>query len=160
MLKLNIVWRDFHVALVQPRAHDTLERTIASLAMFLQESSATSRPRMVDEQLASRNIRSARVLEAMLNVVRHAFVPSGLENDAYGNHPLPIGHGQTISQPYIIVSMAEVLRFQPSDRVLEIGTSSGNRAAVLGAFVPSASCRSSGRMSGQIIRISLDFFDV
>lgn len=86
---------------------------------------------MVNEQLVSRSIRDSRVLEAMRNVVRHAFVPSALEEDAYRDQPLPIGHGQTISQPYIVALMAELLQLKPTDRVLEIGTGSGYGAAVL-----------------------------
>lgn len=129
---VDMVWRDVHVALAQPRAHDTLEGTIASLAMFLKTTSVTSRTRMVDEQLVARNIRDSRVLEAMRKVVRHAFVPSGLENNAYEDQPLPIGRGQTISQPYIVALMAELLCIEPTDRVLEIGTGSGYGAAVLG----------------------------
>jgi protein-L-isoaspartate(D-aspartate) O-methyltransferase len=86
---------------------------------------------MVNEQLVTRSIRDSRVLEAMGNVVRHAFVPSALEEDAYRDQPLPIGHGQTISQPYIVALMAELLQLKPTDRVLEIGTGSGYGAAVL-----------------------------
>jgi len=132
---VDIVWRDVHVALAQPRGHDTLERTIASLAMFHKNPRVTSRTRMVEEQLVSRNIRDSRVLEAMRKVARHAFVPSALEEDAYRDQPLPIGHGQTISQPYIVALMAELLQLEPTDRVLEIGTGSGYGAAVLGELV-------------------------
>jgi protein-L-isoaspartate(D-aspartate) O-methyltransferase len=91
-----------------------------------------TRTRMVDEQLAARNIRDSRVLEAMRKVARDAFVPEDLVDQAYEDQPLPIGRGQTISQPYIVALMAEVLRIQPTDRVLEIGTGSGYGAAILG----------------------------
>jgi protein-L-isoaspartate(D-aspartate) O-methyltransferase len=87
---------------------------------------------MVDEQLRARGIRDARVLDAMTRVPRHAFVPAAGRDDAYGDHPLPIGHGQTISQPYIVAFMSEALRLEPTHRVLEIGTGSGYQAAVLG----------------------------
>ncbi|HET9701523.1 MAG TPA: protein-L-isoaspartate(D-aspartate) O-methyltransferase [Burkholderiales bacterium] len=72
-----------------------------------------------------------RVLAAMARVPRHRFVPSRLEVEAYENRPLPIGHGQTISQPFIVALMTELLRVRPGDRVLEIGTGSGYQAAVL-----------------------------
>ena len=86
---------------------------------------------MVDEQLRARGIRDARVLDAMRRVPRHLFVPEGERDEAYGDHPLPIGLGQTISQPYIVAFMTEALRLEPSHRVLEIGTGSGYQAAVL-----------------------------
>lgn len=88
--------------------------------------------RMVDEQLRARGIRDARVLDAMARVPRHLFVPEGARTEAYGDYPLPIGHGQTISQPYIVAFMTEALKLEPSHRVLEIGTGSGYQAAILG----------------------------
>ena len=87
---------------------------------------------MVDEQLRARGIRDPRVLDAMTRVPRHAFVPAAGRDEAYGDHPLPIGHGQTISQPYIVAFMSEALRLESTHRVLEIGTGSGYQAAVLG----------------------------
>lgn len=89
---------------------------------------------MVDEQLVARDVRDIRVLEAMRKVPRHRFVPATLEHEAYTDQPLPIGQGQTISQPYIVALMAEVLRIGPTARVLEIGTGSGYSAAVLAAL--------------------------
>jgi protein-L-isoaspartate(D-aspartate) O-methyltransferase len=86
---------------------------------------------MVDEQLRARGIRDPRVLEAMSRVPRHLFVPEAQRDEAYNDHPLPIGHGQTISQPYIVAFMSEALRLEPAHRVLEIGTGSGYQAAVL-----------------------------
>jgi protein-L-isoaspartate(D-aspartate) O-methyltransferase len=86
---------------------------------------------MVDEQLRARGINDARVLDAMVRVPRHLFVPPSDRDEAYGDFPLPIGHGQTISQPYIVAFMTEALRLEPSHRVLEIGTGSGYQAAVL-----------------------------
>ena len=76
----------------------------------------------------------ARVLEAMARVPRHEFVPAGLVDVAYRNRPLPIGHGQTISQPYIVAIMTDLLGLEPGQRVLEIGTGSGYQAAVLAEF--------------------------
>lgn len=86
---------------------------------------------MVAYQLASRGITDAEVLRAMGKVPRHRFVPAGLAAMAYEDHPLPIGHDQTISQPYIVALMTEVLALRPGQRVLEIGTGSGYQAAVL-----------------------------
>lgn len=95
------------------------------------------RLRMVEEQLAGpgRDIRDERVLEAMRSVPRHAFVPEDLRALAYADRPLPIGYGQTISQPYIVAFMTEKLQPEPTDRILEIGTGSGYQAAVLAKLV-------------------------
>jgi protein-L-isoaspartate(D-aspartate) O-methyltransferase len=92
----------------------------------------TERRRMVEEQLRARDIRSPRVLDAMRRVPRHAFVPESVRAQAYGDHPLPIGYEQTISQPYIVGFMTEALDVEPTHSVLEIGTGSGYQAAVLG----------------------------
>jgi protein-L-isoaspartate(D-aspartate) O-methyltransferase len=90
------------------------------------------RARMVAEQLRARDIRDPRVLEVMSRVPRHLFVPEPERAQAYGDYPLPIGHGQTISQPYIVAFMTQALDVQAGHRVLEIGTGSGYQAAVLG----------------------------
>ena len=92
------------------------------------------RSRMVDEQLRARDINSAKVLDAMLEVPRHLFVPETQRAASYGDHPLPIGHEQTISQPYIVAFMTQALEIAPEHRVLEIGTGSGYQAAVLGVL--------------------------
>ena len=89
------------------------------------------RRRMVDSQLRTRDIRSPRVIDAMLTVPRHLFVPEARRAEAYGDFPLPIGGGQTISQPYIVAFMTQALDLLPEHRVLEIGTGSGYQAAVL-----------------------------
>ena len=86
---------------------------------------------MVRTQLAERGIRDLRVLDAMSRVPRHEFVPETFRQDAYEDHPLPIGEGQTISQPYIVAAMLEHLALQAADRVLEIGTGSGYVTALL-----------------------------
>jgi len=96
---------------------------------------ATARARMVHEQIAARGITDARVLTAMTRVPRHEFVPASQRPLAYEDGPLPIGHGQTISQPYVVAFMTAALNPQPSDRVLEIGTGSGYQAAVLSGLV-------------------------
>lgn len=90
------------------------------------------RQRMVEEQLIYRNIRDERVLEAMRSVPRHAFVPLEYRHMAYSDGPLPIGSGQTISQPYIVALMTQLLRLKGDENVLEVGTGSGYQAAVLG----------------------------
>ena len=89
------------------------------------------RDRMVDEQIVSRGVRDPRVLAAMGKVPRHEFMPEALRAQAYGDHAMPIGEGQTISQPYIVALMTELLELKSTDRVLEIGTGSGYQAAVL-----------------------------
>ena len=89
------------------------------------------RIRMVNEQLKARDIRDERVLSAMLSVPRHLFIPKSARGGAYSDSPVPIGHGQTISQPYIVAFMTQSLEVGPGDRVLEIGTGSGYQAAVL-----------------------------
>jgi protein-L-isoaspartate(D-aspartate) O-methyltransferase len=86
---------------------------------------------MVEFQLAARGIADPRVLDAMRRVPRHEYVPADVAAFAYGDSPLPIGHGVTISQPYIVALMSEALRVIPTDHVLEIGTGSGYGAAVL-----------------------------
>ena len=102
-----------------------------------EEKFARQREAMVREQLrsSSRNIRDEKVLRAMTAVPRHEFVPANVRAHAYDDGPLPIGHGQTISQPYIVAFMTEKLKPKPADRVLEIGTGSGYQAAVLAGLV-------------------------
>jgi protein-L-isoaspartate(D-aspartate) O-methyltransferase len=98
---------------------------------------ASLRKRMVEQQLAApgRDITNRRVLAVMGKVPRHELVPADSRPFAYGDHPLPIGHGQTISQPFIVAFMTEKLDPKPSERVLEIGTGSGYQAAVLSELV-------------------------
>lgn len=90
-----------------------------------------ARQAMVREQIELRGVGQASVLEAMRQVERHRFVPEDYLEQAYDDHPLPIGYGQTISQPYIVALMSEALGVEAGDRVLEIGTGSGYQAAVL-----------------------------
>ncbi len=94
-----------------------------------------ARERMVREQIAARDVRDPRVLTAMRKVPRHLFVPAAMRRFAYADSPLPIGLGQTISQPYIVAFMTEALELKRQDRVLEIGTGSGYQAAVLAELV-------------------------
>src|ERR1700752_2094039 len=92
---------------------------------------STLRQRMVGSQLRARGIRDERVLDAMARVPRHEFAPQRYRDQAYEDHPLPIGEGQTISQPYIVAVMLEALALSPADRVLEVGTGSGYVTALL-----------------------------
>ena len=92
---------------------------------------AQQRERMVRDQIEARGIKNPKVLEALRKVPRHLYVPESERSSAYGDHPLPIGEGQTISQPYIVAFMTEQLRLKGGEKVLEIGTGSGYQAAVL-----------------------------
>jgi protein-L-isoaspartate(D-aspartate) O-methyltransferase len=102
-----------------------------SLGMQADQDFEEQRKRMVDEQLLERDIRDLRVLEAMRTVPRHLFIAPEYAVHAYADSPLPIGHEQTISQPYIVALMTQLLNLQGSEKVLEIGTGSGYQAAIL-----------------------------
>jgi protein-L-isoaspartate(D-aspartate) O-methyltransferase len=108
----------------------------AALPADAAEPAATreARERMVREQIQARGVSRPEVLNAMRSVPRHWFVPADLADSAYQDHPLPIGEGQTISQPYIVALMTELLDLKPTEQVLEIGTGSGYQAAVLSAL--------------------------
>jgi len=95
------------------------------------DRTAAARERMVAEQVAGRGVADGRVLDAMRRVPRHRFVEEALRERAYGDYPLPIGEGQTISQPFMVGRMTELLRLTGREKVLEIGTGSGYQAAVL-----------------------------
>jgi protein-L-isoaspartate(D-aspartate) O-methyltransferase len=103
----------------------------------VEDDFALARERMVRDQLSGpgRTIADTNVLEAMRRVPRHEFVPASQRRRAYEDYPLPIGHEQTISQPFVVAFMTEQLRPAPTDRVLEIGTGSGYQAAILGQLV-------------------------
>src|SRR5260370_41954553 len=101
------------------------------LRMLEKKDYAALRAEMIEKQLRRRGISDATVLAAMTAVPRHEFVPEEVRSHAYGDLPLPIGGGQTISQPYIVAAMTAALHLQTSDRVMEIGTGCGYHAAVL-----------------------------
>ncbi len=90
---------------------------------------------MIENDIKGRGIKDKKVIEVMGRVPRHLFVDRSLRDKAYGDYPLPIGEGQTISQPYVVALMTEALKLRPTDRVLEIGTGSGYQAAVLAEIV-------------------------
>lgn len=120
------------VSLGACRNGDKRDTPLASSAVGQQaDSFAKERERMVREQIAARDVSDARVLAAMRKVPRHLFVPERHRDDAYSDSPAPIGHDQTISQPYIVAKMTELAQVAPGARVLEIGTGSGYQAAVL-----------------------------
>lgn len=109
---------------------------IAGINLYAQDDGFEfRRERMVREQLELRGIKDKAVLSAMRKVKRHLFVPSDLAEFAYADGPLPIGHEQTISQPYIVAYMTEAAGLEPEDSVLEIGTGSGYQAAILAEIV-------------------------
>jgi protein-L-isoaspartate(D-aspartate) O-methyltransferase len=103
----------------------------------VNDSIRAQRIQMVDTQIKARGVHDPQVIRAMMTVSRHEFVPEPLRSLAYRDRPLPIGDDQTISQPYIVAFMTEVLKLQPHDKVLEIGTGSGYQAAVLAEIVDS-----------------------
>ena len=102
--------------------------------MTTSDKFSLARERMVAEQISARGVTDARVLDAMRRVPRHEFVPEALRGEAYADHPLPIGGGQTISQPYIVAYMSAALAVPEGGRVLEIGAGSGYQTAVLCAM--------------------------
>jgi len=129
MLKLFIVI----ISLLLPGFSSSPEQAINNSKdsdRFLEMRSS-----MVRDQLANRGINDDRVLNAMGSIPRHLFVEESLSGKAYNDHPLPIGEGQTISQPYVVALMTEALNLNATDRVLEIGTGSGYQAAVLAEMV-------------------------
>ncbi|HMF88179.1 MAG TPA: protein-L-isoaspartate(D-aspartate) O-methyltransferase [Gemmatimonadaceae bacterium] len=101
-------------------------------AATASDSFALAREAMVDDQIHARGIKAPAVLTAMRKVPRHRFVPAEVTHMAYNDHAVPIGSGQTISQPYIVAYMTEAAEISPRDKVLEIGTGSGYQAAILG----------------------------
>ncbi len=110
-------------------------RAVGTGAGWQEARAARERERMVEEQLVRRGVTDPRVLDAMRRVPRHRFVEEALRDRAYGDHPLPIGENQTISQPYIVGMMTQLLALTGTEKVLEIGTGSGYQTAVLAELV-------------------------
>lgn len=109
--------------------YQSIENTPSSDALEI------AKQKMLKNNIIARGITDTKVLGAMSKIPRHRFVDDSLRDQAYADHPLPIGEGQTISQPYVVALMTEALNLRPSDRVLEIGTGSGYQAAVLAEIV-------------------------
>ena len=129
-------FKPFSIALAKPNTFLSLAfftSLVFGLAWtpFLRAEMEVERERMVQMDIQARGVKDESVLRAMRQVERHRFVPDFLQLLAYADHPLPIGEDQTISQPYIVALMTELLSLGPEDRVLEIGTGSGYQAAVL-----------------------------
>ena len=108
-----------------------MKNNIKSFSEAEKDLYRIAREKMVENQIKERGIKDERVLSAMLKVPRHLFVDEALKDQAYGDFPLPIGEGQTISQPYIVAVMTEALELKGNERVLEIGTGSGYQTAIL-----------------------------
>lgn len=108
-----------------------MERLDSHLSSSGSDKYAEKRWEMVENQIVSRGIKNTKVIEAMLNVSRHLFVPENYIDSAYSDNPIPIGKGQTISQPYIVALMTELLEPVPGKKILEVGTGSGYQTAVL-----------------------------
>jgi protein-L-isoaspartate(D-aspartate) O-methyltransferase len=106
-----------------------------SHSIFAEDPYVQKRQAMIENHIKGRGIKDKRVLDIMGRIPRHLFVDEQVRNGAYADHPLPIGEGQTISQPYVVALMTEALQLKPSDRVLEIGTGSAYQAAVLAGIV-------------------------
>jgi protein-L-isoaspartate(D-aspartate) O-methyltransferase len=128
--RLSLLWLPSITALAcapEPRNHSP-----AVTVSTVTDGFALAREAMVDQQIRTRGITSPAVLKAMRKVERHLFVPQEVRHMAYDDHALPIGAGQTISQPYIVAYMTEAADISPRETVLEIGTGSGYQAAILG----------------------------
>ena len=121
----------FLIACQGTRTPQTLPVSLPATVEDAPDPYLDARLAMVETQIAARGIIDEQVLDAVRTVPRHMFVPDRFQDQAYEDHPLPIGYGQTISQPYIVALMSDVLEVQPGDKVLEIGTGSGYQAAVL-----------------------------
>lgn len=130
---------------------------------LLFDALAAERRSMIEKQIRKRGVSSRRVLEAMAAVPRHEFVPPEFRDHAYADKPLPIGEGQTISQPYMVAAMTEALELMGSERVLEIGTGSGYQAAVLSLLVSqviSVESHTSLALAAQERLTNLDYLNV
>jgi protein-L-isoaspartate(D-aspartate) O-methyltransferase len=112
-----------------------LSSVVIKPCLHAAEDFAVKRQKMIERDIKGRGVMDPKVLNAMSRIARERFVDKGLAERAYEDHPLPIGDGQTISQPYVVALMTEALKLKPADRVLEIGTGSGYQAAVLAEIV-------------------------
>ncbi len=136
MLLLSTLWllagcREIDSNTLSGPLQPTVAFTVTTPALQDSVKFVEFRQQLVDNSIVARGIEDEEVIRAMRTVPRHMFVPEDLIEYAYEDHPLPIGYGQTISQPYIVAWMTELLGLEPGDKVLEIGTGSGYQAAVL-----------------------------
>jgi protein-L-isoaspartate(D-aspartate) O-methyltransferase len=122
--------------------HNEMPTGLFILFLVLPSASSTTQPAyekkreaMVKEQIEDRGIKDKATLASMRKTPRHLFVPADQADQAYEDHPIPIGHGQTISQPYVVAYMTEIIKVNSESRVLEVGTGSGYQAAILSAIV-------------------------
>jgi protein-L-isoaspartate(D-aspartate) O-methyltransferase len=127
---MPLVWLAAACAVAGP-SPGSYGETGTETAAFTEDPFREARERMVEDGIVGWGIRDLAIVEVMGEVARHEFVPREYADQAYENHPLPIGYGQTISQPYIVALMTEALDFRTGDKILEIGTGSGYQAAVL-----------------------------
>jgi protein-L-isoaspartate(D-aspartate) O-methyltransferase len=136
--KENVILQDFY-----GKQGSTISLLVCFTAMFLlslaviaaDDGFKIKRQKMIEADIRGRGIKDRKVLDAMSKIERHLFVDKAFRDRAYNDHPLPIGEGQTISQPYVVALMTEALKLKQTDKVLEIGTGSGYQAAVLAEIV-------------------------
>lgn len=136
--KMNQLWKIISISALIFFVAVILPAKGASQAESVEKIFASMRKEMVSEQIVRRGVRNGDVVRAMMTVPRHRFVPKEWLSRAYDDTPLPIGHGQTISQPYIVAYMTQILNLNKESRVLEIGTGSGYQAAILSCIVKEA----------------------
>jgi len=135
MQVLGIINRDKMLRLMKILSIIALFLNLTPVSFGDEDLFAKDRQVMVEHDIKARGVKDKNVLDVMLKIKRHLFVDKGLQGQAYADHPLPIGDGQTISQPYVVALMTESLKLKPTDRILEIGTGSGYQAAVLAEIV-------------------------
>lgn len=135
MQVLGIINRDKMLRLMKILSIVALLLSLTPVSFGDEDLFAKDRQVMVEHDIKARGVKDKKVLDIMLKIKRHLFVDKGLQGQAYADHPLPIGDGQTISQPYVVALMTESLKLKPTDRILEIGTGSGYQAAVLAEIV-------------------------
>ena len=133
MPKFRLLWIPIFLALSFPICCKESENRETDMndQQSMEKVYTERRERMVQQQIEARKVKDELVLDAMRKVPRHLFVPENLKDQAYTDGPLPIGEGQTISQPYIVALMTELLDLKGGEKVLEIGTGSGYQSAVL-----------------------------
>jgi protein-L-isoaspartate(D-aspartate) O-methyltransferase len=133
-LAIPLVWLAAACAVAGP-SPGSFGETGTETAAFTEDPFREARERMVEDGIVGWGIRDLAIVEVMGEVARHEFVPREYSDQAYENHPLPIGYGQTISQPYIVALMTHLLEPEPGDVMLEVGTGSGYQAAILSGLV-------------------------